>query len=144
MQKQQTLCDTTYLSTYDNSYYISAAASHLNTQSHHTHRPHGTRVRYKLFQKQRVAPNVARRLCCTVCRSRIRLLPSDVRDGDKRWPGQAGLHGAAEAADRVSSRAGLVNPDIINTPLTAFGFTSRDEQARARTEYTCWCATACQ
>lgn len=36
MQKQQALCDTTYLSTYDNSSYISAAASHLTTQSHHT------------------------------------------------------------------------------------------------------------
>lgn len=41
--------------------------------------------------------------------SRIKLLPSSVRDGNKRWPGQA---------VRVSNRAGLVNLDIINTPLT--------------------------
>lgn len=41
---------------------------------------------------------------------------------------QAALHRAAEAADRVSSRAGLVNLDIINTPLTAFCFMSREVQ----------------
>lgn len=50
------------------------------------------------------------------CRSCIKQLPSDVRDGDKRLLGQA----VAEAADRVSNRAGLVNLDIIDTPLTAF------------------------
>lgn len=56
------------------------------------------------------------RACAALCvaGSRIKLLPSSVRDGDKRWPGQATLHGAAEAADRVSSRAGLVNLDIIH------------------------------
>ena len=32
----------------------------------------------------------------------MKQLPSDVRDGDKRLPGRV----AAEAADRVSSRAG--------------------------------------
>lgn len=36
------------------------------------------------------------------------------------WDRQRSVHGAAEVADRVSSRAGLVNLDIINTPLTAF------------------------
>lgn len=33
----------------------------------------------------------------------MKQLPSDVRDGDKRLPGQAALHVAAEAADCVSS-----------------------------------------
>lgn len=73
-----------------------------------------------------------------MCRRCIKQLPSDVRDGDKRLSGQEALRGAAEAADRVSSRAGLVNLDIINTPLTAssflfFCFTSRESRRdRAR------------
>lgn len=47
MQQQQAPCDTTYLPTNDNSYYISAAASHLNTQSHHTQRgEHGWDMNY--------------------------------------------------------------------------------------------------
>lgn len=47
------------------------------------------------------------------------------------------LHGAAEVADRVLSQAGLVNLDIINTPLTALCFTSSEMQARLHKEYTC-------
>lgn len=41
---------------------------------------------------------------------------------------QAAQRGAAEAADRVSGRAGLVNLHVINTPLAAFGLMSREMQ----------------
>lgn len=84
----------------------------MNTQPHHTQRTeHGWHkpINYSTSGELLWVEPVP-------CRSCNKQLTSDVRDGDKRLPGQA----VAEAADRVSNRAGLVNLDIIDTPLTAF------------------------
>ncbi len=138
MHKQPALCDTTCLSTYSDSYYISAAASHLNTQSHHTQgKEHGCDMNYSKSREFLLTCCTAVSRVCAALYVEDALSHQILSDGDKRLPGQAALHGAAEAADRVSCRAGLVNLDIINTPLTAFCFTSRETQAGACTEYTC-------
>lgn len=53
-------------------------------------------------------------------------LPADVRDGDKRLAGQT----AAEAVDRASRRAGLVNLDIVKTPSREKAGTDRARNTR--------------
>lgn len=124
MQKQQALCDTTYLSTYDNSSYISAAAfpSDYTVPSHTRHRTRGCDINYsksrELFQTW----------CTAVCRACAELYVEAALSSYHQMLGmetkgcrdRQRLHGAAEVADRVSSWAGLVNLDIINTPLAAF------------------------
>lgn len=53
MQQQRARHDTAYLSTYDNSHYVSAAGSQLNMRRRHARRT-VTRVvqTHKLFQEQ--------------------------------------------------------------------------------------------
>lgn len=93
---------------------------HYNVPSHHSLT--GRRAGHKLFQSRFVQAEGCSQHCVLLWadsapshRSCIKLLTSHVRDGDKRWPGQA-----EQAADGVWDLAGLVNFDVINTSLTAF------------------------